>query len=58
MKRYRIDELADIWEVSQKTIRRLIERGELEAIKVGSIWRISEFEVKRYEQDHSSKATA
>lgn len=39
-RRYSIKEVADIWEVSEITVRRAIDSGELPALKVGGVWRI------------------
>lgn len=36
----RVDELADEWNCSEKTIRRLIHEKELDAFKLGNTWRI------------------
>ena len=37
---YTIDELAKIMKVERRTIKRAIERGEIEAIKIGKQYRI------------------
>jgi excisionase family DNA binding protein len=37
-----VREVADWCRLSEKTIRRVIERGELAASKVGNRWRVSE----------------
>jgi excisionase family DNA binding protein len=43
-----IDEVADQLAVSRDTIRRLVERGELKAVKVGAQWRISTADLAAY----------
>jgi len=34
-------DLAQVWDVKPQTIRRWIERGELEAVKLGRDWRVT-----------------
>jgi excisionase family DNA binding protein len=48
----RIDELAEQWDVSRRTVEREIKRGELAAFKVGATWRVKAEEISRYEQNH------
>ena len=43
-------EVAEQWGVSLWTIRRLVERGELKAVNIGALQRISRSEVERAEQ--------
>ena len=43
-----IDEVAEELAVGRDTIRRLIERGELKAVKVGVQWRISHENLAAY----------
>lgn len=38
---FSIKEVAGILGISEKTVRRLIKRGELPARRVGGVWRIS-----------------
>jgi len=45
---YTIDKLAKKMQVHEKTIRRYIYGGKIEAIKVGGQWRISEEAVNNY----------
>lgn len=45
---YTIEEVARILKVSHMTIRRLIERGEIEAFKVGNQYRITKDALDRY----------
>jgi excisionase family DNA binding protein len=49
-KTFRVDELAREWNVSPRTIRREIDRGELDAFKVGDTWRISAEAVQKYQE--------
>lgn len=49
-KTLRVDELAREWEVSPRTIRREIDRGELGAFKVGDTWRIPIEEADKYRE--------
>ena len=43
---YTVTELAARWQCHPETIRRMIQRGELKAFRVGRQWRISEETVK------------
>src|ERR1044072_1061891 len=42
--------LADRWECSQGVIRKIIDRGDLNAFRIGVLIRITAAEVERYEQ--------
>ena len=55
-KTYRVDELAETWDVSRRTVERLINRGELDAFKVGDTWRIRQEQIADYEKKRSGKA--
>ena len=50
MKLLTIQEVADTMKVSEKTVRRLIKRGEIEAYKLGERGqlRVKECELERY----------
>jgi len=50
-----IDALAARWAVSARTVRRLIERGELRAIRIGGQLRISPEAVERFEERHEAR---
>lgn len=50
-KSYRIDEAAQEFAVSRRTIYRLIERGELESFKVGDTRRIDADEIERIKKN-------
>lgn len=45
---YTIEEVAKILRVSEATVRRLIKSGQLEAIQVGSQYRISQEELDKF----------
>lgn len=49
-KSYRIDELAEEWDVSPDTVRREIKRGELDAIHIGNTIRVKQESVEEYER--------
>lgn len=48
-KSYHIDEVAEAYEVSRKTVEREIKRGELEAIRIGRALRIKAEALTAYE---------
>jgi excisionase family DNA binding protein len=50
-----IGALATRWAVSARTVRRLIERGELRAIRIGGQLRISPETVERFEERHEAR---
>ena len=43
-----IDDVADLNQVSAKTVRRWVNAGDLPAAKLGSQWRIDPADVKRF----------
>jgi excisionase family DNA binding protein len=47
---FRVDELADYWRVSEKTIRRWIKGGSLNAIKLNGSIRVPKEAVIRFER--------
>lgn len=53
-ERYSPDELAVIWKVSSRTVRRRCESGDLRAFRVGDLWRIPASAVAEYEARHSN----
>jgi len=57
-KSYRVDELAEQWDVNPRTIRREIDRGTLGAFKVGDTWRVKIEEIEKYEQQKPKKNVA
>jgi excisionase family DNA binding protein len=51
LKRYwRIDEVADYFAVSERTIYRLVDDGDLQAIRIRGCRRVSQEEIKRFEE--------
>jgi putative molybdopterin biosynthesis protein len=50
MTTYTVEEVASILKISEQTVRNLIKRGELKAIRVGGQFRITQEELNRYLQ--------
>ena len=51
----KIKEVAEWFQVTPKTIRKEIKRGNLPAVKIGSTWRINAENLKTYlEQNETS----
>lgn len=55
-ERLSIRDLQDLWGVSRDLIDDLIRRGELPAIRVGRLWRVTREAAEAYERDHSTTA--
>jgi excisionase family DNA binding protein len=49
-KTSRVDKLEETWDVSRRTVERLINGGELDAFKVDDTWRIKQGEVEEFER--------
>jgi excisionase family DNA binding protein len=50
-KRYwRIDEVAGYFAVSERTVYRLVDDGDLQAIRIRSCRRVSQEEIRRFEE--------
>lgn len=47
---YTVRQIAERWQCSEKTVRRLIERGELVAHRLGGRHRISEADLVAHER--------
>lgn len=47
-KYYSPSEIADILNLDPRTVRKLINNGDLEAVRVGSQWRIGENDFKEF----------
>ena len=47
---FRVDEVADYFNVSVRTIYRLIEEGELARVKIRGCLRIPIWEIERYKE--------
>jgi excisionase family DNA binding protein len=43
-----VKQVAELLQVNPETVKRMIYRGEILAVKVGSRWRISKKEVERF----------
>ena len=43
-----IEEVAALFQVSAKTVRRWIKAGDLPAAKLGNQWRVDAFDAKRF----------
>ena len=43
-----IDDVAELFQVSAKTVRRWISAGDLPAAKLGNQWRIAASDTKRF----------
>ncbi len=52
-KFYTIEEVAKILRVNERTVRKLIDRGELKTTRVGRQYRISQEQLDEYLQRHS-----
>lgn len=55
MKNYTVDEIAEVLEVSIKTIRRYIYSGKIGASKIGGQWRINQSQLDDYIKSTSSE---
>ncbi|WP_240839568.1 helix-turn-helix domain-containing protein [Acidaminobacter sp. JC074] len=55
MKIYTVDEVAEVLEVSVKTIRRYIYAGKIGASKIGGQWRINQDQLDDYVRSTSSE---
>lgn len=53
MRFYTVEEVAQILRVSEPTVRKLIESGELQATRVGRQYRISQEALDDYIARHS-----
>ena len=45
---FRVDEVADYFSISVRTVFRLIDKGELRCTKIGNCLRLSLWEIERY----------
>ena len=46
-----IQEVADLFRVSYMTVYRAVQRGEIDAVLVGGVWRVSKGALRRYLQE-------
>lgn len=49
MRFFSLEQLASRWGVSIKTLRRIIQRGELKTHRIGTQIRVSEDDIRSYE---------
>jgi excisionase family DNA binding protein len=47
---YRIDEVADYFAVSERTVYRLLDEGDLQTIRIRGFRRVSLEEIRRFEE--------
>ena len=47
-----LEQVAKLWAVSVGTIRRMIARGELRAVRIAGQFRIRGYDVECYEKNH------
>jgi len=52
---YTVAEAADILNVSQKTVRRLIKKSYLRVIRIGGLLRIDPLDIQDFIRDHRSR---
>lgn len=54
MQFYTVKEFAEMVKISEKTVTRYIKTGDLEAVKFGGQWRITETAVQSYIKNNSN----
>ncbi|MEK7466208.1 MAG: helix-turn-helix domain-containing protein [Planctomycetota bacterium] len=52
----RVSDLAEVWQVSEKTIYRMLVTGELEGTRVRRTWRVSLASIQKYIRTHTRRA--
>ncbi len=52
------NEVCDRLQISLRTFYRLIVRGELQALKVGTVWRVKQGALERYLKQQEEKKAA
>jgi excisionase family DNA binding protein len=50
-----VTEIAKRWGVSNRLVQQIIERKELEATRIGSVWRVSIESLMEYEKKNSNR---
>ena len=55
-KHLTIQDVADRWGVTHVFVRGQIRRGHLEAIRIGSRWRVRQSDLERFEGERSNRA--
>lgn len=51
---YTLDQVAELLQVSRRTVLRFIERGELVGVKVGRAWRFTKEDLQDYLETQKS----
>ena len=51
-----IDDVAELLQVSHKTVRRLVWRGEIPAFKVGNQWRFIGDQIRSWAEEKTSSS--
>ena len=49
---YTLEEVAVILKVSTKTLKKLIEKGEMKAFRVGNRWRVNKIDLGTFMEKH------
>lgn len=55
-RRYTPQAVAELWECSIETVYELLRKGKLHGFKLGRDWRITESELRAYEQNPENQA--
>jgi excisionase family DNA binding protein len=50
-----IAELAERWQVSGRTVRRLIDNGKLRAVRIGGLLRVADDVLLRFEERNATR---
>lgn len=53
-----LTQVAERWQCSADTVRRLIHLGQLAGIRIGRVWRVDAMDVERYEKGHGGSEAA
>lgn len=48
IKVYTLDEIAEILQVTRRTLYSYVKSGKLEAVKIGRYWRVKEDALKKF----------
>jgi excisionase family DNA binding protein len=51
-RHHTVADLAERWQVSERTVRRLIENGKLRAMRIGNQLRVADDALRRFEDHH------
>lgn len=54
MKYFTPEEIAEILQVSTRTVYRAIDSGELRGVKIGRLWRVSKDSLDKYLAERES----